>query len=156
MTNSSPLILDQLHLSSSAGLLESTKRRHGESNRSSGNALEIRRASNFSTDSSEESDSDEFDEKVHRGYASEKLDGRHQHHKHRQMNQSSTSFFSRYQIAEPNGELDSHRHVLYPSSSGKRFIPPLMLLVPVLIVLFLTAGLASGMLYWLVLNVDLI
>ncbi|KAE8231339.1 hypothetical protein CF326_g3648 [Tilletia indica] len=40
-------------------------------------------------------------------------------------------------------------HVLHASQSGRRFVPPLMLLGPVLGVLLVTAGLATGMAIWI-------
>lgn len=50
--------------------------------------------------------------------------------------------------AAGNWTPPGHQHTLYASSGSKRFVPPLMLLGPVLAVLFLTAGLATGMGLW--------
>ncbi|CAD6886088.1 unnamed protein product [Tilletia controversa] len=47
------------------------------------------------------------------------------------------------------GSTHDSTHVLHASHSGRRFVPPLMLLGPVLGVLFLTAGLATGMAIWI-------
>ncbi|KAL9935782.1 hypothetical protein V8E36_005359 [Tilletia maclaganii] len=50
------------------------------------------------------------------------------------------------------GAPSEHPHVLFASQADRRFVPPLMLLGPVLGVLFVTAGLATFMVIWVKLH----
>ncbi|KAK0519328.1 hypothetical protein OC834_007420 [Tilletia horrida] len=56
---------------------------------------------------------------------------------------------SRMTTSNASAAAPESAHLLHASQSERRFVPPLMLLGPVLGVLFLTAGMATGMAIWI-------
>ncbi|KAK0549816.1 hypothetical protein OC846_000283 [Tilletia horrida] len=104
-------------------------------------ALPMSRTESDESDMTKANESQEFADQVPQLLSSHKLDS--EEHLFPRSKSSASMW---------NPDAVDIKHVLYASHSERGYVPPLMLLGPVLGVLFLTAGLATCMVIWVKIN----